>query len=322
MNDIKIKIRNLNGETTEIIVDKNSTIERLKEAYVKEKARKKEGEPEYTEKEKAVFEKAVLEAKYNLQFVLGTRKLPDDKKLKELLKCDELKDEITITVVIRSQEITDCLKDINKLNSTSSQIQKLTKIKEILEIEIVRENGTPIFASSNKDIVLAAVQQNGLALDYASKELRNDPEIVLEAVQKNGEAFKFASEELKKDRAFVLKAVQQDVSALQFASEILKADNLFILEALQQDGLALAYASEKLKNNDEIVSAAVQKNNAALAYAPEELKAEIVKSSPLQGLKSTSIMPTRDKASISNSSSSSSSEVKPSSILSKLNLKK
>jgi hypothetical protein len=317
MNDIKIKIRNLNGETTEIIVDKNSTIERLKEAYVKEKARKKEGEPEYTEKDKAV-----LETKYNLHFVLGTRKLPDDKKLKELLKCDELKDEITITAIIRSQEITDCLKDINKLNSTSSQIQKLTKIKEILKIEIDSANGTPIFASSDKEIVLAAMQQNGDALQYASKELKADTEFMLAAVKQNGPSLWYASEELKDDREIVLAAVQQDVSALQFASEILKADNLFILEALQQDGLALAYASEKLKNNDEIVSAAVQKNNAALAYAPEELKAEIVKSSPLQGLKSTSIMPTRDKASISNSSSSSSSEVKPSSILSKLNLKK
>ena len=39
-----------------------------------------------------------------------------------------------------------------------------------------------------------------MSLQHASQELRADREIVLAAVQQNGEALRFASEELKADR--------------------------------------------------------------------------------------------------------------------------
>ena len=46
-------------------------------------------------------------------------------------------------------------------------------------------------------MVLAAVQQNGRALKYASEELQADREVVLAAVQQNGEALTYASRELQ-----------------------------------------------------------------------------------------------------------------------------
>ena len=39
---------------------------------------------------------------------------------------------------------------------------------------------------NDKEVVLAAVQQNGYALQYASKELQNDREVVLAAVKQGG----------------------------------------------------------------------------------------------------------------------------------------
>ena len=74
----------------------------------------------------------------------------------------------------------ECLSDIKDLDSTSSLIQKLTKREEILgrEIDRDREERTPILASSFKDIVLAAVQQNGEALEDASEDLRKDRDVV------------------------------------------------------------------------------------------------------------------------------------------------
>jgi hypothetical protein len=53
-------------------------------------------------------------------------------------------------------------------------------------------------------VVLAAVQQNGEALEHASPELRADREVVLAAVQQNGEALEHASPELRADREVVL----------------------------------------------------------------------------------------------------------------------
>ena len=51
----------------------------------------------------------------------------------------------------------------------------------------------------NRDEVLAAVQENGGALEYASDELKNDREIVLAAVQQKGWALQYASDEHKKE---------------------------------------------------------------------------------------------------------------------------
>ncbi|MGZ3633864.1 MAG: DUF4116 domain-containing protein [Parachlamydiaceae bacterium] len=52
--------------------------------------------------------------------------------------------------------------------------------------------------------MLAAVQQNGLLLQFASEYLKNDREIVLAAVQQDGSALQFASEQLKCDNQVVL----------------------------------------------------------------------------------------------------------------------
>jgi hypothetical protein len=77
---------------------------------------------------------------------------------------------------------------------------------------------------SDREKLLAAVQQNGHALFYASAELKADREVVLAAVQQTGRALVYASAELKADREVVLAAVQQNGRALCFASAELKAD--------------------------------------------------------------------------------------------------
>jgi Domain of unknown function (DUF4116) len=48
-------------------------------------------------------------------------------------------------------------------------------------------------------VVLAAVKQNGYALQYATGKLKNDKDVVLAAVRQNGEALDYASDELKRD---------------------------------------------------------------------------------------------------------------------------
>ena len=49
----------------------------------------------------------------------------------------------------------------------------------------------------HKEAVLAAVQQDGDALQYASEELKADKEVMLAAVQQAGQSLLFASEELQ-----------------------------------------------------------------------------------------------------------------------------
>jgi hypothetical protein len=46
---------------------------------------------------------------------------------------------------------------------------------------------------ADKEVVLAACQGYGQALEYASKELKADKEVVLVACQQNGMALEYAS---------------------------------------------------------------------------------------------------------------------------------
>merc|ERR1711862_644465 len=57
---------------------------------------------------------------------------------------------------------------------------------------------------ADKELVLCAVQLNGLALQYASRQLQADQDIVIAAVAENSLAFQFAAVRLKSNRDFVL----------------------------------------------------------------------------------------------------------------------
>ena len=125
---------------------------------------------------------------------------------------------------------------------------------------------------SDRNFVLAAVSQNGRALQYAYEDLKKDKDIVLAAVSQNGRALQYASDELKKDKEVVLAAVSQNGRALRYASPEMKDDRGVILEAVRLKGDALMYASETLQNDKEIVLAAVRQNGPALMYAFDDLK--------------------------------------------------
>jgi uncharacterized protein YdeI (YjbR/CyaY-like superfamily) len=69
----------------------------------------------------------------------------------------------------------------------------------------------------DKQVVLAAVAQDGLALQFAAEALRADKEFMLAAVAQNGRALYFAAEALRADKQVVLAAVTQNGLALQYA---------------------------------------------------------------------------------------------------------
>ena len=57
---------------------------------------------------------------------------------------------------------------------------------------------------ADKEVVLAAVKQNGLALEYADKKLKGDKEVVLTAIKQDADAFIFADKKLKADKKIVM----------------------------------------------------------------------------------------------------------------------
>jgi len=154
--------------------------------------------------------------------------------------------------------------------------------------------------NKDRNEVLAAVKEDGNALEYADESLKKDKEIVMAAVKQDGWALEYADESLKKDKEIVMAAVTQDewCTPLFFADTSLKKDKEIVMVAVKtsgskslknaddsllkdkeifmaafkQDGFALDYADESLKKNKEIVMAAVKQDGWALEYADESLK--------------------------------------------------
>ena len=152
----------------------------------------------------------------------------------------------------------------------------LKKDKEIV-LAAVKQDGCALeFADDSlkkdKEIVIAAVKQDGLALQYADDIFKKDKEVVLEGAKNRGEALEFADDSFKKDKEIVLEAVKASGYTLQYADDSLKKDKEIVLAAVKQYANALEHADDSLKKDKEIVLIAVKQYGITLEYADDSLK--------------------------------------------------
>jgi lambda repressor-like predicted transcriptional regulator len=123
-------------------------------------------------------------------------------------------------------------------------------------------------------VVLAAVRQNGHALEFASDDLKLDREVVLAALEQNGVALKHSgwanglNFHLIDDREVVLTAVRQRGWALGYALTDMIGDRAIVLAAVEQNGMALQFAAIILRHDRRmVVLAAVLQDGRALQFA-------------------------------------------------------
>ena len=81
----------------------------------------------------------------------------------------------------------------------------------------------------NKSYILSLIEDFGAqAFEYASEELKRDPDVVFEAVRENKAVLEHASEDLKNDRYFIAKLLQDSNLSrdeiLNYSSKELKED--------------------------------------------------------------------------------------------------
>ena len=69
--------------------------------------------------------------------------------------------------------------------------------------------------NKDRDEVMVAVKEDGLALEHADESLQKDKEIVMAAVKQDGRALYFAEESLQKDKEIIMEAVKQEGRALE-----------------------------------------------------------------------------------------------------------
>ena len=144
---------------------------------------------------------------------------------------------------------------------------------------------------NDRNVVEAAVSQNGLAIQFASADLlrknddvrclavQNDPnalqfitngqsyELALPAVTTDGLSLRYLTAELRAEKEICLLAVAQNGLALEHCAFALQGDPEVALAAVQHDGLALEYCNDALRSEPTIVREAVVENFRAFAYA-------------------------------------------------------
>lgn len=135
----------------------------------------------------------------------------------------------------------------------------------------------PKFLKNDPEIVLAAVNKNGLDLQYASEALRKDNTLVLAAKKQNPVSLIYASSNLKEslpissaEKIKFLEAIQSGKVTLKSLPKSLCGDRDIVLAAVVKDGLALQYASKELQKDSEIVLGSLRNNINALAYVSKD----------------------------------------------------
>lgn len=101
--------------------------------------------------------------------------------------------------------------------------------------EIARYEETVQGYAAYKELVLAAVQQNSLALMHANHLHKDDEDVVMTAVTKDGNALQFASARLQAVRSVVEAAVRENGYALKFAPAWMQSNSELKVLASQTD---------------------------------------------------------------------------------------
>ena len=124
----------------------------------------------------------------------------------------------------------DCLAKLKELRLQAQKEIILLEIEDRGEHFYIRDK---VLREEDEEIALAFVKKKGESLEYLP-EFQNNKKIVLAAVKQDGWALNYASEELRKDKEVVLEAVRQWGYALRFASPELKEDEEIILVSLEE----------------------------------------------------------------------------------------
>ena len=112
----------------------------------------------------------------------------------------------------------------------------------------------------NKEVVLAAVRNDGFSFLYASARLKDNKELVLTGVRKYGLSLSCASARLKNNKEVVLAASTNDRRSLKYASKILMSDQEFINQLKLSDVDVFKFCHCSIRKHKDIYLPALKKN--------------------------------------------------------------
>ena len=141
--------------------------------------------------------------------------------------------------------------------------------------EAVRIDGLALEFGFQTDVEMCmiAVASTGLALEFVARPLRKTrSDITVRAMQNNGLALQFALEPVCYEDEVLYAAVRQNGNALMYASNYRQGDYDLVMAAVKNKGGALRWASDLMQDNENIVRAAVTDDGSAIEYASPRLQ--------------------------------------------------
>jgi hypothetical protein len=124
--------------------------------------------------------------------------------------------------------------------------------------------------NDDKDMVISAIRNNFVALQFASDRLVDDLDVVKEAINsKHPNAFGYASTRLRRDKEATMYAISKNGLAIRYASRQFLEDRDIAMVAVQNNGEVLEFLPKQFRNDRDIVIAAIINYPSAIQYSIE-----------------------------------------------------
>ena len=128
------------------------------------------------------------------------------------------------------------------------------------------------------EIMMAAVKQNGYALEYIKDNPKLTPEIMMAAVTRDGHALEYIKDDPRLTPEIMMAAVKQRGNAIryiagnavQYIKDNPKLTPEIMMAAVEQDGNAIRYIKDNPKLTSEIMMAAVKQNDKSIQYIKDD----------------------------------------------------
>eukprot|EP00928_Gymnodinium_smaydae_P050333 TRINITY_DN3389_c0_g2_i3.p1 TRINITY_DN3389_c0_g2~~TRINITY_DN3389_c0_g2_i3.p1 ORF type:complete len:238 (-),score=48.73 TRINITY_DN3389_c0_g2_i3:560-1273(-) len=126
---------------------------------------------------------------------------------------------------------------INDIIKNPHNISSYANLDEQVVLAVARWDGLllphmPYEWQDSFEIVKVAMEQNELALQYASSRLRSEEAIVLPAIQRNAETYKHIQDSLQNSVDFAVHALSFNLFVLKWMPEsLMSSDNFLVLAA-------------------------------------------------------------------------------------------
>ena len=124
----------------------------------------------------------------------------------------------------------------------------------------------------DKELILKAVNVNGLCLALADKRLQDDFDVVKSAVYQNGESLVFASSQLRDNKEIALIALRENWTAIKSLSSRLKNDLNLAAEAISIAASCFHHLSPSLRDDQDLLRIALSKRGDVIKSASERLR--------------------------------------------------